>query len=170
MVKTRLLLAMLVLSLLGLGAAAGEADPAGMKAAKDFWAAVAKADTEQMARLYAPKVLVKAGSELLKKQWGINDSGDRDKDLALQRDQLLKGYAVMIEKVGAEKWTRIFSEIKPEAIHISAVEADGKPFQPAQRGDVVLRVSTGTGDDTLAYLLRRVDGGAWQVVAEAADY
>lgn len=170
MIRRSPLLAMLAVCQLATISRGAEIDPAGQKSAREFWAAVAKPDTEQMARFYAPKVLLKAGSELLKREWGVNPEGDRDKDLLLDRDRLLEGYRRMIEKVTAAKWSRVFSKIQPDAISITAVQTADRPLTGARQGDLLLKVVIGKGGDALMFLFRCNDQGQWQVVAEQTDY
>ena len=49
-------------------------------AGKDFWKVFVQADMAALKEQYADEIGLKAGSEFLKKEWGINDSDDRTKD------------------------------------------------------------------------------------------
>lgn len=151
-------------------APAAERQPEGAERARTFWAALAKADLDAAKGFYAPKVLLKAGSELLKPQWGIPGAGDRGKDLRLERDLLIAGYRRMIETIGKDKWTGIFSKIEADKISFTVCEKADRPFSGVRRGDLVMKVATGPGDDALLFVLRRGDKGRWLVVAEATDY
>ena len=62
----------IVVAVVGIcGAAyADEATTAG----KDFWKVFVHADMAALKEQYADEIVLKAGSEFLKKEWGINDS------------------------------------------------------------------------------------------------
>ena len=143
---------------------------AGVKAdaerAKKFWKALAGGDVETIKPFYAPKILLKAGSELLKPRWGVAD--DRSKDALVDRDDLLGGYTKMIDEIGREKWTGIFSKIGDDKIQVSTADKDDATG--IKKGDTVLRVATGPGDDTLLFVLRNNAAGVLLVHLEATDY
>lgn len=151
-------------------ASAAARPPDGADRAKTFWAALAKADLNAAKEFYAPKVLLKAGSELLKPQWEIPGAADRSKDLLLERDHLIAGYRRMIEKIGRDRWTGIFSKIDARKIGFSVCEKADRPFSGVRRGDLVMKVATGPGDDAVRFVLRPDNKGRWLVVAEATDY
>ena len=155
----------------GAAMAADAQDPAGVKHARDFWAAVAAADTDAMQKFYAEKVMLKAGSELLKKQWGVPGAGDRSKDLLVDQDDLIAGYQRMIAKIGKDKWTKLFADIGPEKLSITPAKAADWPFSGVLKGDLIVKVATGRGGDALWFVLRSSPRQAhWLVVAEVTDY
>lgn len=140
--------------------------------AKEFLTTLKKGDAKGLKGFYAPKVLVKGGSELLKAQWGLNPGGDRSKDLEVERDKLLEGYAKLFAQVG-NKWSDVWARIlKEEAGRVTFSKAmkDDEPFGGVKKDDVVVRVSTGVGDDTFHYVLRADAQGQWWIVVESADY
>ena len=163
------IVAMLVALMGGLAAdaSAGDApDEFGIR----FWKAVSEADTEKMATGYSPQVTLVAGSELLKKEWGLNPGGDRGKDLQVKREDLVVGYRAMIAKVGVEKWKGIFSNIGRNRISFAAAQEADQVLKGVRRGDVLMRVATGPGDDTLTFVLSRKADTTWCVRMEATDY
>ena len=141
----------------------------GVERAKEFWAAVAAADTDVMRQCYAENVVLRAGCELLKPQWGLPGGGDRQKELSLDRDELVAGYGRMIEQIGRERWAAIFTKIDPEKISLRFAESADKK-RGIESGDLTMTVVTGPGDDELVFFLRHDTKAGWQVVAEATDY
>jgi hypothetical protein len=147
---------------------AGEA--AGVQRAKEYWAALAKGDPAALKDFYAKEVTLRPGSELLKQDWGIKGAGDRSKALTVPRDELIAGYQRMIEKIGRDKWVKIFAKVPAERVVVtSTVAAAESAALGTQAGDLVLKVRPGEKDDTFSYVLRK-GNGSWQVVAELADY
>lgn len=155
---------------LGKRGATDGAQAGGIAHAKKFSTALAKADLNAAKEFYAPKVLLKAGSELLKPQWEIPGAADRGKDLLVERGQLIAGYRRMIERIGKDKWIGIFSKIDARKISFTVCEKADRPFAGVRKGDLVMKVATGPGDDALRFVLRPDDKGRWLVVAEATDY
>jgi hypothetical protein len=152
-------------------AAQDEEDKKAKKRATDFLTVLGKGDTKELKEYYAPKVLVKAGSELLRVQWGLNPDGDPKKDLELDRDKLLSGYRSLIAKAG-NKWTEAWARVLKEESRITfskAKEADA-PFGGVKKGDLLVKVVPGKSDDTFYYVLRPDAKGQWWVVVEGADY
>lgn len=167
--KHCIILVLAVVLVARLSTAADVEQRKGVESAKRFWAALAKADTKTMQEFYAPKVVLKKGSELLKKQWGLKGGGERDKDLSLEREELIAGYQRMMQKIGKERWSKLFGEIDAEKINFTfAKQSDRRTG--VRKGDLTMKVSTGPGDDALSFFLRRDDKGRWLVVAEATDY
>jgi len=159
----------LLLVLVGTAAGADVRQREAVQHAKQFWAAVARADTKAMQVCYAEKVTLKAGSELLKQQWEIPKAGDRDKDLLVERVDLIAGYRRMIERLGKDRWTALFSKIDLERVEFRfAKTADRK--SGAEKGDLTMTVFTGPGDDALFFFFRHGEKEGWRVVAEATDY
>lgn len=137
--------------------AASEADTA----ARDFWKVFVQGDMAKLQEQYAEEVVLKAGSEFLKKEWGLNESGDRDKDKTVARAELIKAYSKMLDKIGKEKWVKVFGAVPDDKITTKVLE----------NKHVVLTVKTGPGDDQLEYeLALNKDQTRWQVVAERTDY
>lgn len=164
----------LLLTLVGTATGADIGQREAVEHAKQFWAAVARADTKAMQVFYAEKVTLKAGSELLKKQWEIPGAGDRGKDLLVDREDLIAAYRRMIEKLGKDRWTAIFSKIDLERVEFRfAKTADGESGDGesgVEKGDLTMTVFTGPGDDALFFFFRHSEKEGWQVVAEATDY
>jgi hypothetical protein len=130
-------------------------------AANEFWSVLVKGDVEALEKHYADEVLLKAGSELLKSQWGINPSGERDKDRKVPRADLMKGYKALIAKVGVEKWQGIFGAIKKDKISTKVLK----------NKHVLLTVKTGPGDDYLEFEMAPDKAGKrLRVVSEYTDY
>jgi hypothetical protein len=142
----------------------------GTKRARDFWSALADGDLKEMKTFYAPKVTLKAGSELLKSRWALSPKADRKKDLTIERDKLLAGYERLIGGVGHERWSSVFGKIDAKQITTAVAKGKDKPFTGVLSGDTVLTVATGPGDDRLVFVLRQDKRKHWQVVAEATDY
>ena len=113
---------------------------------------------------------MKAGSELLKQRWGLTKDADRSKDLLVSRDDLLRGYGRMIDGIGKEKWSQVFTRIEKDKTTVSTAGKDDQPFAGVKRGDTKLRVAAGPGDDTLHFILRRKNDGKLRVHLEPTDY
>ena len=152
----------------GVAHAAAPAD--GAKAALEFWGALAAGDVKAMGAFYAPKVTLKAGSELLKPRWALSPNSDRSKDLTVERDKLLAGYERLIGGAGRERWVGVFGKIDAKQITTAAAKEKDKPFTGVLPGDTVLTVATGPGDDKLVFVLRQDNQKRWRVVVEATDY
>ena len=148
-------------------AAAGETpEELGMR----FWKTVSDADTESMLACYTPQVTLAAGSELLKKQWGLNPGGDRGKDLQVKREDLVAGYKTLFAKVGVEKWKGNFAKVGTNRITFVAAQTDDHILKGVRKGEVLMRVATGPGDDTLTFVLSKKADATWSVRMEATDY
>lgn len=145
-------------------------EPADMARARQFWKTLAKGDTDALKTFYAPKIVLKAGSELLKPRWGLTKQADRSKDLLVDRDDLLRGYGRMINGIGKEKWSQVFARIKKDKIHVSTAGKNDQPFAGIKLGDTILKVATGPGDDTLCFILRKDKDGKLRVHLESTDY
>ena len=130
-------------------------------AGKDFWKVFVQADMAALKEQYADEIGLKAGSEFLKKEWGINDSDARTKEKKVSRDDLMKAYAAMLAKIGTEKWKKAFGDITEDKITIKTLE----------NKHVVLTVRTGPGDDQIDFELGlNKDKAKWLVVSEMTDY
>lgn len=76
--------------------------------ALQFWKTLAKGDTLALKTFYASRIVLKAGSELLKPKYAITKDADRSKDLLVSRGDLLQAYGRMIDGVGKENVVRSF--------------------------------------------------------------
>ena len=92
-----------------------------------------------MKTYYASKVLLKAGSELLKKEWGLKGA-DRSKDLLVGRDELIHGYERLIGKVGREKWAAIFGKVSEDSLTTEIAVQANTPFEGIRKGDLIFKV------------------------------
>ena len=147
--------------------AASQPAPAGAEAAGKFWAALAAGDAAAMKAFYAEKVAVKAGSELLKKEYALDENADRGKDLTVDREKLIAAYARMIGQ-DRKDWTDALGRFRTQFV---AATQEGNPFNPVRSGDLVLMASDPGGrDDKVVFVFRQNEKGQWLVVAERADY
>jgi len=135
-----------------------------------FWKALSQADFQALETCYAPEVTLLAGSELLKKEWGINPGGDRGKDLQLKRADLLAGYKTMVAKIGIEKWKEALSKIGKDKVSFAAAEKDDQFYKGVRKGDIRMKVAAGPGDDALFFVLSQNADKAWCVRMERTDY
>ena len=140
----------------------------GHHAARQFWTCLTRGDVDGMGALYAEKVLIKAGSELLSKLWGISKTGDRTKDAIAARDKVVHAWKGLIAKTGKDKWVRMLSQ-EQEGVQPTTTTAadDGEVLPEVRAGDVIFRPSP---DSTEAiWVLRRSKAGQWRVVIEKFD-
>jgi hypothetical protein len=130
-------------------------------AAKNFWKVFVQGDIAALQDQYAAEVVLKAGSEFLKKEWGINESGEREKDKTVTKPDLMKAYSSMLSKIGKDKWRNLFG----------AIPEDKMTTKTLENRHVVLTVKTGSGDDQIEFeLAPNKDQTRWQVVSERTDY
>ncbi|MGD9644737.1 MAG: hypothetical protein AB7U73_03435 [Pirellulales bacterium] len=163
----RLLLGMAVA--VGLAGGVQAAEATSTEVAQSFWGAFLDADPGRMAKHYAPRVTLKAGSELLKPDYGLNASGDQGKDLVVDRRDLQRGYEQMFKRVGREKWVASSQKLRDVKLtYISAVDAN-KYFALFQAVAGELLVQVHTDPDPLFFLMRQDERGRWSIVAEAFD-
>jgi hypothetical protein len=163
------LLAGLMLAVTTATASRAESE-SGQQAGLRFWKYLSGGDLAKAEGLYTPEVTLLAGSELLKAEWGINPGGERGKDLVLKREDLLKGYRAMVAKIGAEKWKAAFAKIDEDKIGFRSIEKEEEGFKGTKKGDVLMKIATGPGDDALSFVLRRSADGNWRVAMEQTDY
>jgi hypothetical protein len=135
-----------------------------------FWKALSQADLQNLAKFYALEITLLPGTEFLKKEYGINADGDRDKNLVLKKDDLMMAYKAMIKKVGTEKWKNLFSKIDNDKISFTKTEKDNQFFDGVKKDDIVMDVAVGEGTDKLSFVFRKGDDGNWAVVMEDTDY
>ena len=134
----------------------------GREVAQGFGRALAAADVAQLEAFWAPRVELRAGSELLAARWGA--SGNRSVDEDVPRAELARRYRLLIADVGRERWT---AELGPAASRERLeIEAAG---EGAAR-EIVLRVSSREREEDLEWVLRGDAEGRWLVVSERADY
>ena len=162
-------LAMALAAGLVMGVSAAGAQEPGFQRAKEFWNALSAANTEAMKGFYAKQVVLKAGSELLKKEWNLSPTVDRNKDLVVDRATLMAGYEKMIARFGKDAWSQVFVRLPAESVQVTIANKPGQPFPPVQPGDVLMKVSVGRKADTLVFVFRR-EGDAIAIVAERTDY
>jgi uncharacterized protein YyaL (SSP411 family) len=130
-------------------------------AAIDFWNVFAKGDLSELGGQYADEILLKAGSEFLKPEWGIAEPGDRAKGKKVARSDLMKAYKLAITELGKEKWQTIFGSINKNKISTKVL----------QNKHLLLTVKTGPGDDYLEFELALNKGRTrWLVVSEFTDF
>ncbi|MFB3891328.1 MAG: hypothetical protein ACE15C_04815 [Phycisphaerae bacterium] len=147
--------------------ASAQADDHG-RIAQEFVKALGSADLEVLKKMYADNVILMAGSELLKDEWGLVANGPRDKDALLAREKLIEGYGNLIARIGKEKWQALFGKLDTDRITTATLAEDRPPF--LKKGDLTVSVRPGRGDDTLTYHFRKSADGKWLVVAEKTDY
>jgi hypothetical protein len=130
-------------------------------AANDFWKVFVKGDANSLESQYADEILLKAGSEFLKPEWGINKDGDRSKDKKVTKAELIKAYKSMLARLGQKRWQSIFGSIKKDKIRTKVLK----------NKHVLLTVKTGPGDDYIEFeLALNKDQTRWLVVSEFTDY
>jgi hypothetical protein len=151
------------------GAAVERATP--QACGRGLWAAIAKADTTQMGSFYADEIVLLPGCELLKKEWGINSSGERNKAVTFKRADIMKGYQALFDKIGREKVQAVFGKVAEDKIKFSGVSLNDETFPGTRQGDIIMTVATGPGDDRLRFVLRKNEADkSWRVVMEQTDY
>jgi hypothetical protein len=152
-------------------AAAASAQPeSAQRTMSRFWQALTAGDTDRMADFYAAEVTLMAGSELLKKDWGLNSGDDRGKDLKVKRGDLIKAYQAIIAKTGVDKWRLALGKTPRDKVTTAVAKADDEGFKGVRKGDAILRAATGPGDDVLLFIFREDGVGIWFLVIEATDY
>ncbi len=136
----------------------------GTAAAENFWKVFVQGDIATLQDHYADEVVLRAGSEFQKKEWGINESGDRSKDTSVTKSELMKAYSAMLAKIGTKKWRQVFGGIAKGDMNTKTLENE----------HVLLTVRTGPGageDDAIQFEFALDKGNArWQVVSERTDY
>ena len=152
------------------GKNAGTNKPAadsGSDRARKFWDTLASGDTVALKDFYASKVIVKAGSELLKPRWGLPGTDGRDKDTLVAGDDLVAGYERLIAGMGRDKWKGIFAKFTKDRVGVSVAARANMLVKGVRKGDVVVDVAI---DEKWAYVLRKSADGVWRVVIERTDY
>ena len=98
MARTMLHAILLLCSSDALARTGGKVPAEARQRALAFWSALRDAKLDALKGFYAKKVLLRAGSELLKKQHGLTDQGRR-KDLLVARERLIAAYVKLIDRV-----------------------------------------------------------------------
>lgn len=137
--------------------------------ASAFWKAFLDGDPDEMGKHYAPRVTLKAGSELLKSEYTINATGDRGKDLTVDRKTVLRGYRVMFGRVGKEKWIESGQKLRTVQLSFISAADNNRYFALFNASPGELLVQVHTEPEPLFFLLQQDDKRRWQVVAEAFD-
>lgn len=163
----RLLAAWLLSALVAVELRANE--PTSSDVAHAFWQAFLDGNADEMGKHYAPHITLKAGSELLKPDYGLNDSGDRSRDLIVDQKSIVRGYHVMFQRVGKQKWKESGQKLRNVQLSFISAADQNRYFAMfgAQPGDRLVRVHT--DPDPLFFLLRQDEQRRWRVVAEAFD-
>jgi hypothetical protein len=131
-----------------------------------FWNALVSGDIQQMEKHYAAEVTIRKGSEFLKKVWGINPSGDQSKDLVVKREDLMKAYNRLIDRVGVEDWQKSLKSIPKKR----------RKAQTLDDGSILFHIdldedSKKTNDDVLEFKFKQNDAKTdWEVTSEFSDY
>ena len=137
--------------------------------ARKFWRAFLDGDSATMGKCYAPRVTLKAGSELLKSEYGLNITGERKQDLDFDRDSLVKAYRALFQRTGKAKWAERGKRLREcEMAFITAADGN-KLFElfRCQPSDLLVQVRTEPNE--LFFSIRQDAAGQWWVVAEAFD-
>lgn len=137
--------------------------------ASAFWNAFLDGNADEMGKHYAPHVTIKAGSELLKPDYSINDSGDRTRDRIVDAKSVVRGYHVMFQRVGKQKWKESGHKLRKVQMSFISAADNNRYFAlfQAQPGDLLVQVHT--EPEPLFFLLRQDEQRRWRVVAEAFD-
>ena len=115
------------------------------------------------------RVTLKAGSELLKAEYTINDSGERGSDLTVDRKTVIRGYRVMFGKVGKAKWIESGKKLRNVQLSFISAADKNKYFAMFKASPGELLVQVHTDPEPLFFLLQQNEKHRWQVVAEAFD-
>jgi hypothetical protein len=159
---------LIVLSAGPIAAARGQ-EKTSTEVALAFWNAFLDANPDEMGKYYAPRVTLKAGSELLKSEYTINDSGDRGKDVTVDRKVVIRGYRVMFARVGKEKWIESSRKLRNVQMSFISAADNNKYFAMFKASPGELLVQIHTQPEPLFFLLQQDGARNWQVVAEAFD-
>jgi hypothetical protein len=149
---------------------------------KKFVSAKFSASRESFLKALAPEVLLLGGHEYLKKEYGISQTGDRMKSVAVKRDTLADLDAKVYSQFPKKKMEKI-KELLAQADYRFVIskqngmtldpwtqEETGKRTRslPTKKGDVVMVVLPEPKGDYLLYVMRKIDG-TWRVVMDYTD-
>lgn len=168
-VRCRILAACLVAVLVLFGAIVVAEEKSSNDVALMFWNAFLDGNADEMGKHYAHRVTLKAGSELLKSEYAINESGQRDKDLAVDRKQVIHGYRTMFNKVGKAKWIESGKKLRNAQVTCISAADNNKYFAmfKASAGEILVQIHT--DPEPIFFLLQQDEHHRWVVVAEAFD-
>lgn len=137
--------------------------------AQAFWRAFLSGDAAAMGQCYAPRVTLKAGSELLKSEYGLNVTGNRKQDLDFDREQIVKGYKALFERTGKTKWAEQGKRLRDCRMTYITSADNNKYFELFRCQPQDLLVQVHTNPHELFFAIRQDSQGKWWVVAEAFD-
>lgn len=146
----------------------------GEASAHAFIKAMATGDPGQIMDFYDDSVVLMAGSELLKPEWGLAKS--RVKDAEVSKARLAGAVKQLIDGAGVPKWCSLWKAVKKDRTTVvKATQADQRvganTFRGVQPGDSLLVVQLSPGmDDKLAWAFRKNANGEWRIVREWTDY
>lgn len=121
----------------------------------------------------AEEIILLPGHEYLKKDYGINPSGDRSKQMKVSREKLIDLDQTGWEALPDSKKQKI-PDMLQKSVYTFVVasgelaEAGGRMKLPTRSGDVVMKVQPKPTGDFLLYVLQRLDG-QWKVVMDYTD-
>lgn len=144
-------------------------EPTSTQVAQEFWNAFLNADPDGMGKHYGNRVTLKAGSELLKPEYTINDNGDRNHDVAVDRKQAIRGYQVMFQRAGKQKWIESGQRLRNAQMTFISASDGNKYFALFKASPGELLVQVHTEPEPLFFLLQQDNQHRWKVVAEAFD-
>lgn len=149
--------------------AAWAEEPSSTQLAQKYWRAFLDGDSAALGKCYAPRVLIKGGSELLKSDYGLNVTGDRKQDLEFDRDQVVKAYQVLFDRIGKAIWVERGKKLRDCRMSFITQVDNNKLFEQfrCQPSDLLVQVHTSPND--LYFAVRQDMTGQWWVVAEAFD-
>ncbi len=136
-----------------------------------FWRALANLETNKMKSFYSSEVILIAGSELLRKKYGINPSGNRKNHFKLSKEQIIKGYENMINDIDSNKWKIAFSKINLDKIIFQSAREYEKHFGELKTDDMMMIVSyPAPSDEKLYFIFSKKQDNTWLITHEATDY
>jgi hypothetical protein len=121
----------------------------------------------------AEEIILLPGHEFLKKEYGINPSGDRRKQATVSRGKLIDLDQTAWKALPDAKKQKI-PDMLEKSVYTFVVaagelaDAGGRLKLPTRPGDVVMKVQPKPTGDFLLYVLRRLDG-QWKVVMDYTD-
>lgn len=134
-----------------------------------FWNAFLSANAEEMGQHYAPRVTIKAGSELLKRDYALSPAGERNKDLVTDRRAVIRAYQTMFERVGKAQWTDSSQKLRQVELSFISAADNNRYFALFQCHPSQMLVQVETQPEPLYFVLEQDGQQRWQVVAEAFD-
>ena len=140
------------------------------------------ADRKSLIKTLAPEVLLLGGHEYLKKEYGLNPTGDRRKPIKVKRDILVDLDLKVYSTFSADEKQEIKQLLARSVYRFLIAERDGMKLNPwnpqdtekttlslpTKKGDVVMIVLPEPKGDYLLYVMRKVDE-AWKIVMDYTD-